>query len=177
MGMGRRWGEGSDEGQPSGKPTEGAGGEVEKGSHGWESTACQGPVLGPGPGAHSLICRIVQLFPSQEVVSGWRGPGVAWRGVNGAGWSFHWGRGPWVHSHDQLPFRLPWSCVGKGFGSAGDRVCLCVCVCVCVCVCFHFCLTALLGFSHRTKPFERQSTVYIPTGLCLGRGVRTCPSA
>ena len=90
-----------------------------------------------------------------------------WWGVNEAGWSVQWGRGPLVHSHDQLPFRLPWCCVGKGPGSVGDSVC----------VCFHFCLTALLGFSHRTKPFEKQSPVYIPTGLCPGRGVGACLSA
>ena len=33
-------------------------------------------------------------------------------------------------------------------------------VCVCVCVCFHFCLTALLGFSHRTKPFEKVTSLH-----------------
>lgn len=134
----------------------------------------------PGVGAHSLPrtspgpwawcpgsdlphCSAIS-FPGSSKRR--RGPGVTWPGVNGAGWSIHWGRGPRVHSHDQLPFRLPWDCVGKGLEVLGA-----------VCVCFHFCLTALLGFSHRTKPFEKQSPVYVPTGLCPERGVRTRPSA
>lgn len=115
-----------------------------------------GPVLGPGLGARSLICRIVQLFPSLEVVSGWRAGDCMVRSK----WSrveLPLGAGPRVHSHDQLPFRLPWDCVGKRSWKCWGP---------CVYVCFHLCLTVLLGLSHRTKPFEKRSPVYVPTGLC-----------
>ena len=49
----------------------------------------------------------------------------------------------------ELCGKRSWKCWGQ-----------CVCVCVCVCVCFHFCLTALLGFSHRTKPFEKVTSLH-----------------
>ena len=75
------------------------------------------------------------------------------------------------------PFPRP-AALPAALGLCGKRSWKCWdSVCVCVCMCFHFCLTALLGFSHRTKPFEKQSPVYIPTGLCPGRGVGACLSA
>ena len=61
-GMRRRWGERSVEGQPSGKPAEGWGVRWRRAAR-VGARARQGPALGPGLGAHSLILHIVQLLP------------------------------------------------------------------------------------------------------------------
>ena len=61
-GVPQGWGERSVEGQPSGKPAEGVGVRWRRAAR-VGAQARQGPALGPGPGAHSLILHIVQLLP------------------------------------------------------------------------------------------------------------------
>lgn len=102
-----------------------------------EPRACQAPVPGPWLGAHSLICRIVQLFPPVEVVSQVEGgPGIARLGVNGAEWSLHWGRAPSSIPMTSCPSGCPgtaWENVLEVLGTVCTRARVCVYVSVCVC--------------------------------------------